>query len=108
MKKTLFIAAAVLMIIMCAAESQAGGRYGGYGSLSTRSYSSGRSGSLPSFKSYSAPAPRNYKNGGEIRLQNGYGKSNGAYVMPHYNHIGDVHESINICRVIPSAGHPSS
>ena len=72
MKKTLFIAAAVLMIIMCAAESQAGGRYGSYGSLSTRSYSSSGYGSLPSFKTYSTPAPRNYKNGGEIYLQNGY------------------------------------
>jgi hypothetical protein len=83
MKKTIFIVAAVLMVVMCTAESQAGGRYGSYG-LSTRSYSSGRSGSLPSFKSYAAPAPRNYKNGGEIYLQNGYPKQNGTYVMPHY------------------------
>jgi len=97
MKKTLFIAAAVLMVIMCAAESQAGRRYGSYGSLSTRSYSSGRSGSLPSFKFYSAPAPRNYKNGGQLYLQNGYGKSNGTWVNPHlktrpdnnpYNNLG--------------------
>ena len=84
MKKTVCIAAAVLMVVMCTAESQAGGRYGSYGSLSTRSYSSGRCESFPSFKTYSAPAPRNYKSGGEIYLQNGYGKSNGTYVMPHY------------------------
>ena len=96
MKKTFFIAAAFLMVVMFAAESQAGGRYGGYG-LSTRSYSSGRSGSLPSFKSYSTPAPRNYKNGGEIHLQNGYLRGNGTYVDPHlktrpdntpYNNLG--------------------
>ena len=97
MKKTIFIAAAVLMVVMCVADSKEGGRYGSYGSLSTRCYSSGRSGSLPSFKSYSAPAPRNYKNGGEIRLQNGYLRGNGTYVDPHlktrsdntpYNNLG--------------------
>jgi len=97
MKKALFIAAAVLMVVMCTAESQAGGRYGGYGFSSPKSYSSSGYGSLPSFKSYSAPAPRNYKNGGEIYLQNGYGKSNGTWVNPHlktrpdntpYNNLG--------------------
>ena len=97
MEKTLFIAAAVLMVVMFAAESQAGGRYGSYGTLSTRSYSSSSYGSIPSFKSYSAPAPRNYKNGGEIHLQNGYLRGNGTYVDPHlktrpdntpYNNLG--------------------
>ncbi len=96
MKKTIIIAAAVMMVIMCSAESQAGGRCGSYG-LSTRSYSSGISGSLPSFKSYSVPAPRNYKNGGEIRLQNGYLRGNGTWVNTHpktrpdntpYNNLG--------------------
>ena len=97
MGKTLFIAAAVLMVVMFAAESQAGGRYGSYGTLSTRSYSSGRCESFPSFKTNSAPAPRNYKSGGEIHLQNGYLRGNGTYVDPHlktrpdntpYNNLG--------------------
>ena len=83
MKKTVLIAAAVLMVVMCTADSQAGGRYGGYGFSSPKSYSSSGYGSLPSFKSYSTPAPRNYKNGGEIYLQNGYSKQNGTLVMPH-------------------------
>jgi hypothetical protein len=97
MEKTIFIAAAVLMVVMCAAESQAGGRYGSCGLSSPKSYSSSGYGSIPSFKSYSAPASRNYSHGGEIYLQNGYGKSNGTYVMPHlktrpdntpYNNLG--------------------
>ncbi len=91
MTKTVCIAAAVLMVVMFAVESQAGGRCGGYG------YSSRGLKSFPSFKTYSAPAPRNYKNGGEIYLQNGYPKQNGTYVMPHlktrpdstpYNNLG--------------------
>ena len=91
MTKTVCIAAAVLMVVMFAAESQAGGRCGGYGSWSRGLKS------FPSFKTYSAPAPRNYKNGGEIYLQNGYPKQNGTYVMPHlktrpdntpYNNLG--------------------
>ena len=97
MKKTFFIAAAVLMIVMFAAESQAGGRSGSCGLSSPKSYSSSGYGSFPSFKSYSAPAPRNYKNGGEIHLQNGYLRGNGTYVDPHlktrpdntpYNNLG--------------------
>lgn len=45
----------------------------------------------PSYNSptYSLPAPsqprqeRNYENGGQIRIQDGYMKSNGTYVDPH-------------------------
>ena len=77
MKKTVCIAA-VFIVVMFTSESQAGGRCGGYG------YSSRGLKSFSSFKAYSAPAPRNYKSGGQIYLQNGYGKSNGTYVMPHY------------------------
>lgn len=35
---------------------------------------------------YSAPkesAPKNYDNGGQIKMQDGYFKSNGTYVEPH-------------------------
>ena len=34
--------------------------------------------------SYSAPkTERNYKNGGQYKVQSGYQKSNGSYVAPH-------------------------
>lgn len=50
--------------------------YGGYSS-SSRSSSS-------STPSYSQPKQeRNYDNGGSVRVQNGYTKSNGTYVAPH-------------------------
>ena len=88
MKKALFIAAA-LVITFCAAESFAGGRYGGYngyGYSAPKSYSYGGSGSRSGYSNYSfSPAPqRNYSHGGEIYMQNGYSRQNGTYVMPHF------------------------
>ena len=70
------------------------------GSYSTPSYSSpsysSPSYSTPSYSSpsYSSPSystpdyyvpkqERNYSNGGEYRIQNGYMRSNGTYVTPH-------------------------
>ena len=84
MTKAFFIAAAVMMAVMCAAESQAGGRYGSYGFSSPKSYPSSGYGSSYNFKAITPATPRHYNNGGQIYLQNGYGKSNGAFVMPHY------------------------
>ena len=49
-------------------------------SYSSPSYSS------PSYSSpnYSSPSQeRNYDNGGQLKMQNGYMKSNGTYVEPH-------------------------
>jgi len=46
----------------------------------------GSSYSTPSYYSPSYTQPRrerNYDNGGQLRLQNGYMKSNGTYVDPH-------------------------
>jgi hypothetical protein len=46
----------------------------------------GNSYSTPSYStpSYSQPKQeRNYDNGGQLKLQNGYMKSNGTYVDPH-------------------------
>lgn len=46
----------------------------------------GNSYSTPSYStpSYSQPKQeRNYDNGGQLRMQNGYMKSNGTYVDPH-------------------------
>ncbi len=54
-------------------------------SYSTPSYSS-PSYSTPSYftPSYSEPKQeRNYDNGGQLKMQNGYMKSNGTYVEPH-------------------------
>ena len=46
----------------------------------------GNSYSTPSYStpSYSQPKQeRNYDNGGQLKMQNGYMKSNGTYVEPH-------------------------
>jgi hypothetical protein len=54
-------------------------------SYSTPSYST-PSYSTPSYStpSYSQPKQeRNYDNGGQLKMQNGYMKSNGTYVEPH-------------------------
>ncbi len=49
-------------------------------SYSTPSYSTPRS----STPTYSEPrTERNYSNGGQYRVQDGYPKSNGSYVAPH-------------------------
>jgi hypothetical protein len=49
-------------------------------SYSTPSYSTPRS----STPTYSEPrTERNYSNGGQYRVQDGYQKSNGSYVAPH-------------------------
>ena len=49
-------------------------------SYSTPSYSTPRS----STPTYSEPrTERNYSNGGQYRVQDGYKKSNGSYVAPH-------------------------
>ena len=54
-------------------------------SYSRPTYSSPKS-ILPSYSApdYSSPkTERNYSNGGEYKIQNGYQKSNGTYVAPH-------------------------
>jgi hypothetical protein len=35
---------------------------------------------------------RNYKNGGQLRIQDGYMKSNGTYVSPHLKTTPDNHK----------------
>ena len=95
MKKALFIAA-TLMVIFCAADTHAGGRYGGYRSYgfpTPKSYSYGGS---SSYKSYSPVPSRNYSRGGEIYIQNGYSRSNGAYVMPHFKTMPDNYKWNNL------------
>ena len=49
---------------------------------STNKQTYGNSSSTPS---YSAPktTEKNYDNGGQYKIQNGYQKSNGTYVAPH-------------------------
>lgn len=37
----------------------------------------------PSYSSPSTSQPRNYDNGGQFRMQDGYMRSNGTYVQPH-------------------------
>jgi hypothetical protein len=41
--------------------------------------------------SYSTPktTERNYDNGGQVKVQNGYQKSNGTYVAPHFKTTPD-------------------
>jgi hypothetical protein len=51
--------------------------------------------STPSYSapSYSQPKQeRNYDNGGELKMQNGYFKSNGTYVDPHLKTTPDKNQ----------------
>lgn len=93
MKKLLFIFATMMLIALGVnAQTKKDGtpdmRYKAnkeaYGSgYSTPSYST-PSYSTPSYStpSYSEPQ-RNYENGGQLKMQDGYLKSNGTYVEPH-------------------------
>lgn len=51
-------------------------------SYSTPSYST-PSYSTPSYSAPSSTPQRNYENGGQLKIQDGYLKSNGTYVQPH-------------------------
>ena len=89
--KQLIIATAIIATIFCATRSYAHDSFDrpnayGYDSSYSRSYSSGGYGDFGSHRQqdYYSPAPqRNYSHGGEIYMQNGYSRSNGAYVEPH-------------------------
>jgi hypothetical protein len=80
MKKSIFIFAIMAVLSFSAnAQNKKDGtpdmRYNSNKKTFGRSYST---------PSYSAPkAERNYNNGGQYKLQNGYQKSNGSYVEPH-------------------------
>lgn len=39
--------------------------------------------STPTYSAPKTTTPRNYNNGGQYNVQNGYHKSNGTYVAPH-------------------------
>jgi len=59
----------------------------------------GNSYSTPSYStpSYSEPKQeRNYDNGGQLKIQEGYMKSNGTYVAPHLKTSPDNNEWNNI------------
>jgi hypothetical protein len=95
MKKLIFtIAIGIFCISSLSAQTKKDGtpdmRYNSnkqtYGnSYSTPSYSTPKStNSNYSTPSYSEPkTQRNYDNGGQYKIQNGYQKSNGTYVAPH-------------------------
>ena len=90
MKKTFFILSILaLFSLSVSAQTKKDGtpdmRYKAnkqtYGnSYSTPSYSTPKT----TTPTYSAPkTERNYNNGGQYKVQNGYQKSNGTYVAPH-------------------------
>lgn len=96
MKKVLFtLAFALVCVVNVSAQTKKDGtpdmRYKAnketYGnSYSTSSYSTSTSSSSNySTPIYSAPktTERNYDNGGQYKIQQGYQKSNGTYVAPH-------------------------
>lgn len=84
MKKTI-LTAGLLMIIGISAKAQ---HYKKDGSLDMR-YKENKETYQNNFNNnnyYSAPkesAPKNYDNGGQIKMQDGYFKTNGNYVAPH-------------------------
>ncbi len=90
--KNLIIAAAIIATIFCASNTYARDPFNrsnayGYSSSFGRSYSSGGYGGFGGSRQHNdyAPAPqRNYSHGGEIYMQDGYSRSNGSYVMPHF------------------------
>lgn len=65
-------------------------------------YGSGYSAPSYSKPSYSTPSysqptqSRNYNNGGQLRMQNGYMKSNGTYVAPHMKTAPDNNKWNNL------------
>ncbi len=108
MKKTVLISMIMtLFVIIVNAQTKSDGtpdmRYKAnkelYGNTySTPSYSA-PSYSTPSYStpSYSEPKQeRNYDNGGQLKLQNGYTKTNGTYVEPHLKTTPDNNEWNNI------------
>ncbi|MBP8945271.1 MAG: hypothetical protein KBG25_05120 [Paludibacteraceae bacterium] len=95
MKKTLLIFATMLLLAFgLNAQTKKDGtpdmRYKANKEMYGNSYST-PSYSTPSYStpSYSTPSyyqpkqEKNYKNGGQLKIQNGYMKSNGTYVEPH-------------------------
>ena len=85
MKKLFFLTVMLAFVTLCvSAQTKKDGtpdmRYKANKELYGNSYST------PSYStsSYSQPKKeRNYNNGGELKIQNGYLKSNGTYVAPH-------------------------
>jgi len=102
--KNLIIAAAIIATIFCATKSYAYDSFdrpyaGGYYSSYDRGYSSGGYGDLGGHRQYDyySPAPqRNYSHGGEIYMQNGYSRSNGTYVEPHFKTRPDNYKWNNL------------
>ena len=45
---------------------------------------------------YTPKKSYNYKNGGQVYIQNGYYKSNGTYVAPHYKTRPDQYKWNNL------------
>ncbi len=73
MKKYLLIITIVLLFTFSVSTAEARKT-----SFRTKSYT-------PKIKTYAPKitTPRNYKNGGQLRMQSGYLKKNGTYVQPH-------------------------
>ena len=105
MRKAIFISVALILFAFTTnAQTKKDGtpdmRYNAnkqtYGTTSTPSYNSSKA-TTPSYSttpsyttpkttpSYSQPksTERNYSNGGQYKVQDGYQKSNGTYVAPH-------------------------
>lgn len=104
MKKLLFTISALLVSATLFAQTKKDGtpdmRYKANKELYGNSYNSGYSNSNSNYNSnsynynynntYSEPKKeRNYNSGGEYKLQDGYFKSNGTYVEPHYKTAPD-------------------
>ncbi len=78
MKKTLlFLAVFTLFSISAIAQTKKDGTPDMRYKANRQSYST------PSYSTPSQSSQRNYSNGGQYRVQNGYQKQNGTYVSPH-------------------------
>lgn len=81
MKKIIFLTA-ILAMITIGANAQ--NKKDGTPDMRYKANREAYGNSYYSTPSYSEPKQeRNYDNGGEFKMQNGYMKSNGSYVAPH-------------------------
>lgn len=78
MKKTFFLITFLTLISICAfAQTKKDG------SPDMRYKANKQSYSTPSYSAPKTSTQRNYSNGGQYKVQNGYQKSSGTYVAPH-------------------------
>lgn len=90
MKKFIALVAIVFFSVGATAQLKKDGSPDMRFKANKETYGNSYSSPSNSTQSYSTPKQeRNYENGGSLRVQNGYTKSNGTYVAPHVKSTPD-------------------